>query len=92
MKLKIFTIYDSKTETFDRPIFAKTTNEMIRDLTSAVNNVNPNNKLHLYPSDLTLFDHGEYDDSTGTFTLLDTPHSMFLLHDLKTASNETPNG
>lgn len=90
---KIFSIYDSKSEIFDRPMFAKTTNEMIRDLTHAVNTVNERSKLYLYPSDLTLFEHGEYDDLTGLFTLLDTPHAILILHELKTEAHlEATNG
>lgn len=83
MKHKVFSLYDSKTEVFDIPMFAKTTNEMIRDLTRVVNRDDERNKLHLYSSDFTLFEIGEYSDDTGKFELLATPHSLFILHDLK---------
>lgn len=88
---KVFNLYDAKSEVFDIPMFAKTTNEMLRDLTAVVNRENDRNKLWLYPSDFTLFEVGEYDDLTGTFNTLDTPHAICLLHDLKVTDESADN-
>lgn len=90
MKLKIFAIYDSKSEVFDKPMYAKTTQEMIRDLSYVVNKPNEQNKLYLYPSDFTLFELGEYDDNTGKTECLSTPHALMLLQELK-KQDETVN-
>lgn len=82
MIYKIFSIYDSKAECYDRPIFARSTAEIVRDLTQIVNTTNENNKFYLYPADFTLFEIGEYDDQTSKFNLLDTKHSIVVLHEL----------
>lgn len=87
MKQKVFSIYDSKTEVFDFPIYGKTTNEIIRELSRVVNTENDRNKFYLYPQDFTLFELGTFDDSDGKFDSLSTPHSLLLLHDLKVESS-----
>lgn len=66
MKLKIFTIYDSKAEAYLPPFFMKTKGEAIRAWTTTIQE--PNTQFHKYPSDYTLFEIGEYDDSSATLT------------------------
>lgn len=63
MKLKIFTAYDSKVEAYLQPFFMRSTGEAIRAWTELANN-----SEHLFckhPADYTLFEIGEYDDTTG---------------------------
>lgn len=71
MKLKIFTAYDSKVEAYLQPFFMRSTGEAIRAWTELANN-----SEHLFskhPADYTLYEIGEYDDTTGHVV----PHQAF---------------
>ncbi len=76
MIMKIFSVYDSASEVFGRPVFAKTRGEFLRDFIQAVGD--PSTQLHAYPGDFTAFELGEYCDSTGTLTSHPTPISLGL--------------
>lgn len=60
MKLKIFTIYDVKSETYLQPFYMKTKGEAIRGFYEALND--PQTTFAKYPADFTLFEIGEFDD------------------------------
>lgn len=62
--LKIFSIYDSKAESYDKPYFALTTGLAIRAITDAINHPEPNN-LNIHPADFTIFEIGEFDSASG---------------------------
>lgn len=81
MVVKVFTIYDSKTEAYLPPFYMKSKGEAIRALQNHVNDVEHN--FCKYASDFTLFDLGTWDDSTCKFDLLNTPHSILILQELK---------
>lgn len=81
MKVKVFAIYDSKVQAFNQPFFSQTKGSAIRAVTSAVEDKSSN--YCKYASDFTLFELGTFDDSTGLFDLLSTPHSIGLLQDFK---------
>lgn len=66
MKLKIFSIYDSKTEAYMQPFFMTTRGAALRDWTQAINDEKTQFSRH--PTDFTLFEIGEYDDSTATIS------------------------
>lgn len=66
MKLKIFTIFDSKAEAYLPPFFMKTKGEAIRAWTSTIQD--PNTQFSKYPADYTLFEIGEYDDQMASLT------------------------
>lgn len=76
MMLKVFAIYDSKTNAFFPPNYMKTIGEMERALTGHIND--PQHNFCKYSEDFTLFELGSWDDQTGKFTLLPTPHSIAL--------------
>lgn len=66
MMLKIFTAYDVKTQTFMQPFFLRSQGEAKRAFTQVAND-----REHLiggHPGDFTLFEIGEFDDSTGRLT------------------------
>ena len=67
MKLKVFSIYDSKTECFMNPWYARTTGEAVRSFEQSI--IDPNTSFHKYPDDFTLFDIGSWDDETGEILL-----------------------
>ncbi len=72
--MRVFSVYDSKVECYMNPFFMKTKGEAIRAFTEAVNDSSTHVSKH--PGDYTLFDLGEFDDETATFTLSSTPISL----------------
>lgn len=64
MTLKIFAIYDAKTEAYHQPFFLQTKGQAIRAFSDAAND--PKTEFSRHPEDYTLFEIGEYDDQTGS--------------------------
>lgn len=76
MKLKVFTVYDSKIGAYMTPFFARAVGEAMRNWESACND--PESMMCKHPADYTLFETAEFDDSTGVITPLQTLHSLGL--------------
>lgn len=71
---KVFTIFDSKTESYVAPFFMLARGEAIRAFTDTVNDSSiPPGK---YPEDFTLFELGTFDESSCKFVLYSTPISL----------------
>jgi len=60
--LKMFTVYDSKAETYLRPFTMNSTGEAIRGFITTLND--PSTEFCKYPADFTLFEIGTFDPST----------------------------
>jgi hypothetical protein len=90
MKLKVFTIYDQKTEAYKQPFFMTTKGEAIRGLLEVLDN--PQHAFSKYPADFTIFELGEYDDSNGKMLPLPAPisHGSLLEYKAQKANHETP--
>ena len=67
MKLKIFSIYDSKAEAYHQPFYLTTKSLAIRQFTDLAND--NSSQISKHPADFTLFYIGEYDDHTASFDL-----------------------
>lgn len=76
MILKIYSVYDSKTEFFSQPLYMKAKGEAVRSFTELAND--KSNAIGKYPADYTLFELGTFDDATGKFVLHSTPTSIGL--------------
>lgn len=76
MKLKVFTVYDSKVEAFLQPFFAESRGAALRMWQETVNNAQTS--IHKYPEDFTLFEIGEYYDDNARFENHVTPISLGL--------------
>lgn len=63
MILKMYSIYDSKTETFAMPNIMVNKGTFTRALLEALND--PQSNLSKYPADFTAFEIGEWDDSNA---------------------------
>jgi len=74
MKLKMFSVFDSKVAAYMNPFFARSTAEAIRMFSDAVGN--PQQGFCKHPEDYTLFEVGSWDDQTAGIDLLQTPHSL----------------
>ena len=73
MKFKIFSIYDSKAETFNTPLFLVQEGQAIRIFDDMVNDDQTDIAKHT--EDYTLFNLGEFDSETGLVTPLNTSRS-----------------
>lgn len=61
--LRMFCVHDVKAEAFAKPFAVPTRGIAIRAFADQVNN--PDSDLHKHPEDYTLFQIGEFDESTG---------------------------
>jgi len=62
--MKIFSVHDSKAEAYLSPIYFKTKGEAIRAFETACKDQNTN--FFKYPSDYTLVEIGEFDETTSS--------------------------
>jgi len=66
----MFTVYDSKAETYLRPFTMQSTGEAIRGFITTLNDFNT--EFGKYPADFTLFEIGTFDPTTCTINSLTT--------------------
>lgn len=74
MVLKAFSIRDQKVGVYNMPWFKTSHGEAERDFRTICND--EKSKINMYPEDFDLYHIGEYDDNTGVFKPLDTPHHV----------------
>ncbi|QCQ85112.1 nonstructural protein [Blackfly microvirus SF02] len=72
--VKIFSVWDSKSKTFSQPFYAMTVGVATRNFTDLVND--PQTQVNKYPDDFTLFELGEFEDSTGKISSENGPQSV----------------
>jgi len=63
---KIYSVYDSKAETYTPPFFQHREAMAIRTFTDCCND--KGHTFGMHPEDYTLFELGEYDDNNGSIT------------------------
>lgn len=73
MKIKIYSIFDSKSESYMAPSFLNANGQAIRAFTDAIQSAE--HPFGKHPADYTLFHIGLYDDQTAKLTPL-TPHNL----------------
>lgn len=67
MKVKVYTVFDSKSELYLPPFYRRNKGEALRSWEASCND--PESQFSTYPADFTLFEMGEFDDVSGEFTL-----------------------
>lgn len=67
MTQKVFTVYDSKLEIYNAPFLAINKGHALRLIEGLVRR--PDHDFNRHAMDFTLFEIGEYDDTTGTYTM-----------------------
>lgn len=82
MRVKVYSIYDCKTEAYLQPIYAQSKGAVIRSFSEAVND--PKTNFAKYPEDFTLFELGDWDDLNAEFILHKTPISIGKAIEFKT--------
>lgn len=80
MKKQMFSIYDSKVETWMPPFYASNKGEALRNLT---NTLDSENNLSKFPEDFTLFLLGEFCENSGKIKAYETSESIIKLIELK---------
>lgn len=78
MKMVIVSIRDRAADAYGRPAFVATEGIAIRQFSDEVNNKYENNQMYAHPDDFDLFCLGSFDDSNGSFDLLDSPKQICL--------------
>lgn len=76
MKLKLFTVRDSRVETFSPPMSMRHVGEAERWCADLVND--GKSIMSKNPEDFALFELGEWDDVSAEFKLLPQPHKIAL--------------
>lgn len=77
MKLKLFVVYDAKTESYGVPFFRDFTANAIREWSEvASNKSDKQNQISKFPADFTLFEIGEFEQGSGILKLYDTKYSL----------------
>lgn len=74
MKHLLFSIYDSKAETFYKPIPDISVGSMLRNFQELSND--KNTVVGKHPEDFTLFQIGEWDDDKGEVIMLESKVSL----------------
>lgn len=68
MKIKMFSVQDSKADAYLEPFFSQTTETAIRSFTEAANSTD--HHFYKYAADYTLFELGVFDQETGDYEKL----------------------
>ena len=66
MQLKVYSVFDSAVGSYGHPMNFLTRGQALRWFGDEVQN--PNSQFAKHPKDFTLFELGEYDDTTGVTT------------------------
>lgn len=66
MILKVYAVFDSAVGAYMQPFFMQSKGAALRAWLEAAND--EKTQFHKHPGDFTLFELGEYDELTGTFT------------------------
>lgn len=82
--MKMYSIYDSKSESYQQPVFAQTRGVVIRSLSQACADVN--HDFHKFAADFTLFEIGEFDERTGMITPHASKENLGCLIEFKPAA------
>lgn len=80
MILKVFSVFDSKSQAFARPFFDASKGSAIRAFGDIARD--KQHPIGAHPEDYTLFELGEWDDKSAQFTFLKAPVSLGLAIEL----------
>lgn len=81
MKHKIYTVYDSKVESYNTPFVLRSTGEALRWFQTLTND--PETQFSKYPTDFSLFEIGEVDMEKCELLPYETKKSLGLAQEFK---------
>lgn len=89
MKMYVYSLHDSKAGAFLRPFYAPSKGLALRAVLAALED--PNHDLAKYPGDFTLFELGEWEDTTAVYTPHEAKQSLGTMLELgnRTESRRT---
>lgn len=90
MKVKVFSVFDSKVGAFQQPFFARTAGEALRMFENAVRD--SNSGFHAHPGDYSLFEIGSFDDLSAKFDMPTAPVDLGLASSLVAADRSVGTG
>ncbi|AXL14603.1 nonstructural protein [Microviridae sp.] len=76
MKLKFYSIFDTKAKMYNTPFLLMNDSVAIRTCTTMVND--PNSQLAMHPEDYVLYFLGEFDDSNGSIIGAESEHRVLV--------------
>lgn len=85
MLLKLYSVFDSKVEEYEKPFTGRSHGEVLREITSLAND--GKSRLSLYAPDFTLFYLGDFDTKTAQF---DTSKAKISLANVIELVKESP--
>lgn len=74
--LRMYSVFDSAVGSYMRPFFSDHKANAIRSFVNIVNDKNPDNIINAHPDQFTLFELGEFEQSTGVFSSHAMPMSL----------------
>lgn len=81
--LEIFTIFDSKAQLYEQPIFASNKNVLMRDFMNFLADpAQKSSRINLNAEDYAFFKIGSFDKGTGKITACNLEH-VVNMHDLR---------
>ena len=86
--MRVFSVYDSKAESYGMPFVQKTSGEALRGFATASND--PSLAIGKYPEDFTLFEIGVWDETRGIMTPHDAHVSLGKAIEYKTDLTPAP--
>jgi len=81
----MFSLYDSKSESFSQPFFCRTRGAAVRAITDEVNDERATSDVHRHPVDFELYEIGEFNESRGCFTASEALRSVALVGSLRSS-------
>ncbi len=88
MILKIFTVYDSKSEAYLPPFYNSSRGAALRAYSDTVND--RSTPIGAHPADYTLFEMGEFQDETGFIELYSTMINLGVAIEFVVANDNFP--
>lgn len=82
--MKVFSVYDSKVESYSPPLCAKAKGEALRQFADLVND--GTSPISRHPGDYTLFELASFNESTGQIVPHPTPLSLGVAIEFKNTS------
>lgn len=79
MITNVYSIYDSKSETYSKPFHMHNDAIAIRSATDLLKS--QNSEIANHPEDFTLFLLGEWDDNSAVFAIRETPKNILRFHE-----------
>lgn len=74
MKVKMFSVYDRKIESYMSPFYEHHAGSALRSFEGAV--TDPKSTFNKHPDDFVLYEVGTWDDSTGKAEMLEHPNNL----------------